>query len=67
MAKVGGEACAGWAEASYEGERPLGEGQAAREVGSGVEGRSEPLPEPSYGAARGKNLSLNLNGGDALR
>jgi len=45
----------------------LGKGQAVREVGSGVEGRSEPVPEPSYRVAWMKNLSLNLNGGEALR
>ena len=37
MAQVGGEARAGRAETLYEGERSLGEGQAAREVCSGVE------------------------------
>ena len=49
-----------------ESERPLGKGQATREMCSGVKGRSEPVPEPPDGVARVKNIPLNLNRCDTL-
>jgi len=54
VAQVGGEARTGRAEAANEGECTLGEGQAMREMCSGVKGRSEPVPEPPNRVARVK-------------
>ena len=56
-----GEARSGRTEATNEGERTMGKGQAPRVVCSGVKGRSEPVPEPPNGVARVEHLSLNLN------
>jgi len=56
-----GEAHAGRAEASYQGERSLGKGQAPRARCSQVKGQSEPVPEPPNGVARVEHVPLNLN------
>jgi len=53
------------AKASDEGKGTLGEGQSAREVGGGVKGRSEPVPEPPKRVAGPEQLSFDLNGGEA--
>lgn len=66
MAQVGGEACSGWAKASYEGECALGEGQAAREVSRRVQGRSAPIPEPAEGVTVVEYFSLDLYQDGAL-
>ena len=60
MAQVGREARTGRTEAADEGERPLGQGQAVRVVSGGVEGRREPVPEPSDRVAGVKQFPFDL-------